>query len=289
MMLEFPEWLTSVLANSPDVLAKALCSNENERSNFKGQEIVSKMPPEQLIIYEQKLMEYFLKHYEKTVFEDKKGSPALTNRLIDRVRYLQAHSEWVEKHPKLAKRYVELAVNANTKAFDFQLELMKSHPNLFDPFTITFNGYQDTFPACRLVALSPVLAGHITSGMISARTKTIPLDDEGIEKDVAGAFMHYLKTGMLPEEPDFLALSYLAQFYGMGHLSALCTLALQAALDKDNYQVVLETAMNAKLLDLLTICLDFISRHSKDNDIINYSKNPATVGPISDFIRFGIG
>ena len=287
MIQKFPDWLSSVLAHSPGVLAKALCSNENDRSYLQGIEIAGKMPPEQLKIYEQKLMEYFLAHYEKAVFDDKKGSSALTDRLIDRLRYLQIHPEWAENYPLLAKRYIELSVNANIKTFDVQATLMASRPNLFDPFTVTFNGFKDVIPACRIVALSPVLANHLTSGMKGVSEKTLTLGDVGIEEDVANAFMHYLKNGMLPEEPNLLALSYLAHFYEMGHLSALCAQALEAALSKETYKDILEAAVTYKLWDLLTICLDFISRHSRDSDIVDYSQN-APVGPISDFIGLGI-
>ena len=287
-MTKFPEWLAPVLAYSPDILAKALCSNENDRSHLKGQEIIGLMPQEQLIIYEQKLMEYFLAHYEKAVFEDKIGSPALTNRLIDRVRYLKTHPNWVEHNPKLAKRYIELTV-AGTQDIDFQSELLGSYPDLFNPFAITFNDYTESFPAYRLVSLSPVLANLITSGMQSADTKTISLDDEAIDDDTVKAFMHYLKTGTLSQEDALdLALSYLAQFYQMGHLSALCTQALKAVLNKDTYKNILEAAVTYKLCDLSTLCLDFISMHSQDSDIINYSRNPPTFGPIRDFIQFGM-
>ncbi len=289
MMQQFPVWLTPVLANSPDVLARALCSNANDPSNLRGNTVISTMTPNQVEIYEQKLMEYFLTHYEKVVFEDRKGSPGLTDRLIARMRYLQKHPEWSGKYPILAKRYVELFVNAATNEFDLQKDLMQKYLHLFDLYTVTFNGCEADFPACRLAALSPVLSGRLSSGMKGAgNAKTITLDDAKIDIAAARMFIEYLKTGELEEGADALALSYLAHFYQMGHLSTLCTQALQEALGKDNYKVILEAAVNDRLWDLLTICLDYISRHGQDRDIVNYSKNPATVGSIHDAILLGI-
>lgn len=281
----FQEWLTPILSISPSLVAHALCSIESKTAIKRCKLIVSKMSLDNLETYEHKLMEHFLVHYQKMVFNERKVSPSLTARLIERLTYLLKIPEWAQKFPEMAKRYIQLFVNADLKNKALENELMAKHKALFELYTVSFNGHHEQVPACHLAALSSTFfAKHLHSGMHGKGEKCILLDDPQIasldtdpsKPKIAETFIHYLKTGELIglNENNMLALSDLAHHYEMGHLSSLITLQIQPLINLDTFKVILESAVENQLWEVMTLCLSFISDNHKDQAVQTYAHNP---------------